>query len=107
MRRRTCSEETRKKISLTKTLNETSASRGDKHYLYGKSRSLETRAKLSQSCPSRISILITDLEKNSATEYSSIKEAARQLGISRSTVSRYLETKLPYKKRYLFTVSDS
>jgi len=83
------------------------AQSGDKHYMYGKSHSPDTRAKLSLSCPTRISILITDLEKNSVTEHTSIKEAAGHLGISRTTVSRYLVSKLPYKKRYLFTEADS
>lgn len=58
--------------------------------------------KLSQ--PKRIGIVITDLETNSVTHHTSIREAANSIGIAKSTVSNYLKSNKPYLNRYAFTL---
>jgi len=54
--------------------------------------------KLSQ--PNRVAIVITDLETNSVTHHTSIREAASYL--AKSTVSNYLASNNPYKNRFIF-----
>lgn len=87
--------ETRANMSLGKT--------GEKNPMWGKKLSEETRALLKLSQPDRVGIVITDQETKNVTHHTSIREAARYLGIAKSTVSKYLLSGKPYKDQYFFT----
>jgi len=60
--------------------------------------------KLSQ--PKRIEIVIIDLETDIVSHHTSIREAAKSLGIAKSTVSKYLKLNKPYQNRYAFTYKN-
>jgi len=105
------------------------AQKGDKHHMFGKQHSSETRAKMSAALKGEkdpmfglkhseetISKLIaatkdkcqkievTDLTTNQITIYDSIRAAGRALDISQSRISVYFKQnqKSPYKGRYIF-----
>jgi group I intron endonuclease len=75
------SEETKAKISTLLS--------GDKHPLFGKERSNETKEKIRLARKNRHELVVLDLETNSRTVYPSVRAAARDLGISSSTIDGY------------------
>jgi hypothetical protein len=79
----------------------------------GKTVSEETRVKLSEAAKNRVKsnkpgfiVEVLDLENNITTEYQSIREAARNIGASFTTLIRRekKENPKPYKGRYVITV---
>jgi len=48
-----------------------------------------------------ISVQVTDLETNELAEYSSMRQAAKQLNTTSATIGSYLKNKKPYLNRYL------
>lgn len=73
----------------------------------GRKHSLETRAKISESQKNNknspgFPLLVKDLETNITTEYTSIAEAAKILGLNHSSISDRLRKGIitPFKNRY-------
>jgi group I intron endonuclease len=94
------SEETKAKISTLLS--------GENHPMYGKERSEESKIKNMLSQKNRSELEVFDAETNSWANYPSIRAAAKELGISPSTINGYLrytplngEKKLS-KGRYIF-----
>lgn len=97
------SEETKAKISALLS--------GENHPMYGKERSEESKIKNMLSQKNRHELKVFDAETDSTAIYPSIRAAAKELGISPSTIDGYLkyiplsgEKKL-CKGRYIFTLS--
>jgi group I intron endonuclease len=83
-------EETKLKMSAAKL--------GTKH-------SEEAKAKMFEAKKDKaVKLEVTDILSNEITIYSSMKAAARALGIPQSTISSYfrINQKSPYKKQYIF-----
>ena len=102
---RTHSVEVRKAMSESRM--------GANNPMFGKNVSEETRLKLSEAAKNRVKsnkpgfiVEVLDLENNITTEYQSIREAARNIGASFTTLIRRekKENPKPYKGRYVITV---
>lgn len=102
---RTHSVEVRKAMSESRM--------GANNPMFGKNVSEETRVKLSEAAKNRVKsnkpgfiVEVLDLENNITTEYQSIREAARNIGASFTTLIRRekKENPKPYKGRYVITV---
>lgn len=97
------SEETKAKISTSLS--------GENHPMYGKERSEESKLKNMLSQKNRYELKVFDVETDSTTIYPSIRAAAKELGISPSTIDAYLKNnplndkKKLCKGRYIFTLS--
>lgn len=50
-----------------------------------------------------ISFIVNDLEKNTLTEFSSLRAAARELHIAEVSIKKYLNNSKLFKNRYIFT----
>lgn len=74
--------------------------KGNKHPLFGKNLSDETKAKISESMGSKLEVL--DVETNETTIYYSNRQAAKALDCSEWTVRNYIKNQKIYKERYVF-----
>lgn len=99
------SEEVRKAMSSSRM--------GENNSMFGKRLSEVTRAKMSESAKNRLKpnkpsliVEVLDLEKNTTTEYISIREAAKGLNTHLSTLLRREKTTnpKPYKGRYIINI---
>lgn len=85
---------------------------GDKHPLYGKERSKESKDKIMLSQKNRHDLEVFDTETNSVTVYPSVRAAAKAIGISSSTIDSYFKysprsaQKEPCKGRYVLSKKD-
>lgn len=72
--------------------------------ILGQKHKEETKRRISASQPHAKKIEVIDLETNKANLYSSIKAAAKALGIPQSSISIYFNRnqQAPYKGRYVF-----
>lgn len=80
------SEETKKSISMAKLGKNYTDKKGENNPMYGKIHSDETIAKLGG-----VAIEVLDLETNITTSYSSIKKAAKAIGVSSPTISERIK----------------
>ena len=70
----------------------------------GRVKTEQHKLNLALADPNSIPVTVTDVIENKTTIYSTMGIAARDLGISISSISNYFtrNQKKPYKKRYIF-----
>lgn len=77
---------------------------GNKHPLFGVSPSEETKLKMIGSQPTKIDLEITDSQTNKVTTYTTMREAAIDIGCGSGTFSNYFyqsKNGKPYRGRYI------
>lgn len=98
------SEETRKNLSLSakgRVLTEADKKKISISSL-GKKLSAETRAKISATVSTLIgvSVIVKNITTNSEIEYSTLTEAAKAIGVSRTAVKKAVVSNNIFKQRY-------
>ena len=104
------SEETRKNLSLSakgRVLTEADKKKISISSL-GKKLSAETRAKISATVSTLIgvSVIVKNITTNSEIEYSTLTEAAKAIGVSRTAVKKAVVSNNIFKQRYYIALKN-
>jgi len=73
-----------------------------------KARELRAQASFSSTAAgSRIPILVTDVITGETKSYLSLSSAGKEMGVSKDTVKKYLESGDLFRETYIFTKQDN
>jgi group I intron endonuclease len=91
-----------RKRSLEHKANISASMIGKNNPMFGKPHSEETKAKISATQGTAVQVF--DKETNETTTFSSIRQAAKELSTSDTTIRNYIKNQKHYKGRYQFEI---